>query len=638
MSASTSTVAPEPPRPWPGRAWPPLLIVAAGGAAYANSFSGPLVLDDLNSIGVNPTIRHWGTALAPVIGTTVGGRPILNLSLAINYAISGTEVWSYHVLNLVIHLLAGLTLFGIVRRTLAGRAGRTAILIASFVALLWMLHPLQTESVTYIIQRAESLMGLFYLLTLYCFIRGAQADRTHSHGWYALSWTTCLLGMGTKEVMVSAPVIVLLYDRTFLAGSFRAALRNNWGVYAGLAATWLVLPFLVLSTHGRTGSAGFASGVSGWSYALTQFPAIVHYLRLCLWPHPLIFDYGAALTLDPSGVLPSALVIITLLTATVWALVRHPALGFLGACFFAILAPSSSIVPVATQTMAEHRMYLPLIPVMVLVVLGLHRGLGRAAGPVLLVIALILGGLTFSRNRVYHTAEALWSDTVAQRPGNERAHNNLAYFLLEAGQDQAGIEHYETALRLNPGYVDAQFNLANVLATIPSRSNEAIAHYEAALRLNPQFFQAHDRLGNALLAAGRPAEAIPHYEEALRLNPNLAEANYNLGNALEQVPGRLNDAILHFAAAVRLKPDFIEAGNNLGNALSAVDRVPEAIAQFEAVLRLKPDLIPVQFNLALALVKAGRVQEAAGHLRTVLQLQPDNAEARKLLANISGGD
>ena len=142
MSASTSTVAPEPPRPWPGRAWPPLLIVAAGGAAYANSFSGPLVLDDLNSIGVNPTIRHWGTALAPVIGTTVGGRPILNLSLAINYAISGTEVWSYHVLNLVIHLLAGLTLFGIVRRTLAGRAGRTAILIASFVALLWMLHPI----------------------------------------------------------------------------------------------------------------------------------------------------------------------------------------------------------------------------------------------------------------------------------------------------------------------------------------------------------------------------------------------------------------------------------------------------------------------------------------------------------------
>jgi hypothetical protein len=173
------------PRPPEGAAawggpWPPLLIAAAALCAYANSFSGPLVLDDIPSIADNPTIRHLGTAFWPSTLTTGGGRPVLNLSLALNYAISGTAVWSYHAVNLAIHILAGWVLFGIVRRALAPRPGAKAAPIALSLALLWVLHPLQTESVTYIVQRAESLMGLLYLLTLYGFIRGAE---TGSRRW-----------------------------------------------------------------------------------------------------------------------------------------------------------------------------------------------------------------------------------------------------------------------------------------------------------------------------------------------------------------------------------------------------------------------------------------------------------------------
>jgi len=152
-------------------------VIAAGAiAVYSRTFSVPFLFDDGPAIVDNRTIRHLSTAFWPAPDTTAGGRPILNLSLAINYAISGTAVWSYHALNLAIHVLAGLTLFGIVRRTLAPRAGSAASLTAFSAALLWTLHPLQTESVTYIVQRAESLMGLFYLLTLYCFIRGAEPD------------------------------------------------------------------------------------------------------------------------------------------------------------------------------------------------------------------------------------------------------------------------------------------------------------------------------------------------------------------------------------------------------------------------------------------------------------------------------
>ena len=159
---------------WPGWVCSAILAVA-GFVAYSRTFSVPLLYDDIPAILNNPTIRHWDTVLSAPGQTTAYGRPILNLSLALNQAISGTAVWSYHVLNLVIHILAGLTLFGIVRRTLARRGDAAAQLIGFSVALLWTLHPLQTEAVTYIVQRAESLMGLFYLLTLYCFIRGIGA-------------------------------------------------------------------------------------------------------------------------------------------------------------------------------------------------------------------------------------------------------------------------------------------------------------------------------------------------------------------------------------------------------------------------------------------------------------------------------
>ena len=217
------------------------LIVLATVLAYRNSFSGPFIFDDL-AISQNPTIRElwpiWKPLCPPNHGEPVTGRPLLNLSFAVNYAVSGLNVRGYHVANLAIHVLAALLLFGILRRTFLLRSlGNsqipTPIYFALAIALLWAVHPLQTESVTYIVQRAESLVGLFYLLTLYCFIRGATWGR--GRYWYAAAVLACLLGMASKEVMVSAPLIVLLYDRAFLAGSLREAWRRRYGFYLALA-------------------------------------------------------------------------------------------------------------------------------------------------------------------------------------------------------------------------------------------------------------------------------------------------------------------------------------------------------------------------------------------------------------------
>jgi tetratricopeptide (TPR) repeat protein len=611
-------------------------IAAAALASYWRTFQVPALFDDNASIADNPTIRHLRTAFFPPSYATVGGRPVLNLSLAVNYALGGERVWGYHALNLAIHVLAGLALFGIVRRTLVRRAANSADAVALSAALLWTLHPLQTASVTYLIQRAESLMGLFYLGTLYFFIRGAESAGSRKNTWFVLSVAACLLGMGTKEVMVSAPLVVLLYDRTFLAGGFAEALRRRRAVHAGLASTWIALPFLVYSTHGRGGTAGFASGVSVWSYALTQFPAITHYLRLSLWPRPLVFDYGTALAPHSARIVPYALFIACLLAATAWALARRPIAGFLGACFFAVLAPSSSIVPVASEPVAEHRMYLALAPVVLAAVLGLQRGLGRAALPACLALGAALGAATFERNKAYAGDELIWSDTVAKMPDNERAHNNLGIALDAEGRSAEAISQFETVLRLKPDLAEAHSNLADTLAKMPGRLGDAIAQYEEAVRLKPDYAPARINLANALDDEGRTREAVEQGEAAVRLRPYSAEAHSNLGSALSKEPARLADAVSECETALRLKPELAEAHSNLGSALARLPgRLPEAIAQCEEAVRLKPGDARAHNNLGSVLAKSpGRLGDAAAEFEAAVRLDPGMAEARNNLGNV----
>jgi tetratricopeptide (TPR) repeat protein len=611
------------------------VILAAGAiAAYRRTFSVPMLFDDIDAIANNTTLRHWSTAFWPPINTTASGRPILNLSLAFNGAISGTAVWSYHAFNLAIHVLAGLALFGIVRRTLARRGDAAASLIGFSAALLWTLHPLQTESVTYIVQRAESLMGLFYLLTVYCLIRGAEAAG-RQRLWFGLCVAACLLGMATKEVMVSAPLIVLLYDRTFVAGSFREAWRRRWGLHAALAATWLLLAGLVAGTGwNRSGESGFNANSTPWAYWLTQFEAVTRYLWLSVWPHPLVFEYGTFRANLSAEVALYVLVVVGLAVAVLVALWRRPVLGFLGAWFLVILAPTS-VMPGRVQMIVEHRMYLPLAAVMTLAAIGIHATFRRRSWVVFMALALGLGMLTARRNEDYRSELTIWRDTVAKRPNNERAHFNLGVVWSEMpGHLNDAIARYEEALRLKPDYADAHNNLGLAWSQLPGRLNDAIVQYEEALRLRPDYAETHNNLGLAWSQMpGRLNDAIAQYEEALRLKPDSAEAHNNLGLAWSQLPGRLNDAIVQYEEALRLKPDYAEAHNNLGLAWSQLPgRLNDAIDQFEEALRLKPDYAGAHNNLGLAWSKLpGRLNEAIAQYEAALRLQPDYAGAHNNL-------
>lgn len=614
-----------------------VVVVAAAVAAYHNSLSGPFILDDLKSIAENPTIRHFGSAFSPPNNLGVGGRPVINLSFALNYALGGPNVWGYHAFNLLIHMLAGLTLLGILRRTLQSpalnsRFGASALSLSLAVAVIWIVHPLQTEAVTYITQRCESLMGLFYLLTLYSFIRSAESNMPG--GWRTLSVLACLLGVLCKEIIVSAPVMILLYDRTFVAGSFLQAWRLRWRYYLGLACTWLVLVPVLASSSQR--AAGFDVGVTSWTYALTSLRSVVLYLRLAIWPHPLVFDYGQLFIRHASDVILPAIILAVLVSGTIVALWRWPAVGFVGAWFFGILAPASSVVPLVGQPMAEHRMYLPLVSMIVLIVIGIHRWLGRGALLFCLVLIAALSGVTWQRNEVYHSALNLWSDTVAKRPDNPRAHNNLGSALDKIpGRLNEAIAQYQEALRLNPNYVEAHYNLGRALAML-DRTPEAIAQYEEALRLNPGYVNAHYNLGLTLeKMPGRMNEAIAQYEETLRLKPDFAEAHFALGSDLQAMPGRLNDAIVQYREGLLLKPDYADAHYNLACALQAdPSRLGEAATQYEEALRLKPDFPDAHYNLGCILqMNPGRLDEAIAQYKEALRLRPDFPEAHDSLGS-----
>ncbi|HVT93800.1 MAG TPA: tetratricopeptide repeat protein [Bryobacteraceae bacterium] len=618
-----------------------LLLVLAVGAAYHNSLAGPFILDDETSIAQNPTIRDWRTALLPPHdgsasgGRTVSGRPLVNLSFALNYAAGNFAVHGYHVANLLIHLSATLVLFGVVRRTLlqpafAARYGGKATPLAFVVALLWALHPLQTGAVDYIVQRAESLMALCYLLTLYAFIRGVEQSK--SRLWPILTVIACLSGMATKEVMVSAPLMVLLYDRTFVTGSFAQAWGARRRLYVALGGTWLVLAGLVLGSSTRGGTAGFGIGIRGWDYALTQFPAIAHYLRLAVWPSPLVLDYGGSLA-SPGAlrVAAAAILIFGLLAWTAVGLCRRSAAGFLGSWFFAILAPSSSIIPLA-DTMFEHRMYLPLAAVIALAALALERLLEKRAVIALAVLAAGFGLLTAHRNEDYRSVISIWRDTVAKRPDNARAHNVLGTVLLMQGRAAEAVTELGQALQLKPNDALAHNNLGVALVQL-GRVDEALVHYADAVRLDPRDGEFSHNFGDALLLAGRMEEAETQYAQALRSRPDYADAqNNNLGGALLQ-RGQTARAIALFEAALRARPEFAEAHSNLGNALAQTGRLAEAISHYEAALRLQPNDAETHFNLGNALFQSNRLKDAMVHYDAALRSKPDFAEAHANLGS-----
>lgn len=558
-----------PPEDAPRAALHLIGLGVAIAVAYANSFAGVFLFDD--QFHINSSLAS--TVIGPACLRS--GRGVVQCTLALDYRRGGLLPVPYHVTNLGIHVAVAVLLYALVRRALelprVAMTPRSASRIALVTAVLWAVHPLTTESVTYIVQRSESLVTLFYLATLYAALREGRA-------WMCVAIACCFLGMCTKPVMATAPLAAFLVEATLVSGSVCGALRRRMPLWTGLAATWGWL--LVLLDNGRqlvstgAGGTGFASaeaGITPARYLLTQAGVILSYLRLAIAPYGLSLDHRRLAAHGVAAIVPM-IVVASMVLYGVWALVKKRVDGLLVTLFFLVLAPTSSLMPIVDLEV-EHRMYLPLAVVVLACVLlarRLTRGLDPRLGSACAVaIGVVLAMLTHARNEDYRSPVRMYAHDVQVNEENERAHVNLANALSDEGDPTRAIEHYRRALRINPafsgasGYLaalylqrgerdraretlevalaydarsaDLQFARAAVALLDGDRVMER-ARLERVVVLAPEFAAAHADLGDLDLLEGRRDQAVREYELALRLDPNDTTARAGLQRCNDRAP------------------------------------------------------------------------------------------------------
>lgn len=608
-----------------------LLIAVAGLLIYSNTFHVPFLWDDRTSIVENPVIKSMENFFLNAKGYEYNPRRFIGyLTFALNYFIGGLDVTGYHVVNLAVHILNALLVYTLILLTfrtpqmkdcsLAPFSG----LLALCASLLFVVHPLQTQAVTYIVQRLTSLTAMWYLLSL-CLYAGWRlaGDRSPSHGrkalpLYVLSLITIILAMKTKEIAFTLPVIVVLYDFFF----FRER-KPLWLVPVLL--TLLIIPVSMLNLEKPAGMilsdvsqvTRVQAQTSRWVYLMTQFTVIVTYIRLLLLPidQNLDYDYPLAHGFFTLPVLLSFAVLLSLVLLAAYFFVRsgrkdegsRPELRLVSFgifWFFITLSVESSIIPIV-DPIFEHRAYLPSVGFFIAVATGLflvmervnNRRVVHVTAGVVVVIVLVLGGTTYARNRVWQDETRLWEDVVNKSPLKGRPHYNLGVAHAREGRTRDAIQEFLTAIQVSPDLVDAYYNLGLAYARL-GRTEEAVREYQRAIALDPDYFMAHNNLANTYLAQGRTEDAVSEYVKAIKIDPGFANVHYNLGLAYT-VQGRSEDAVREFTKAIDLDPDFYPAHYDLGVSYRMEGRYEEAKREFQTVLRLNPNHRGARENLEM---------------------------------------
>ena len=634
------------------------MSIIAAAVAFGGALRGPFQFDDVAAIVRNSTIDRLtpiDVPLSPPPRTAVSGRPVINYSLAINTAINralalepsalglpSSQAAGFRVANILIHLLCGLLLFGVIRRTvrsplIAKDWWTVADPVAGVVAMFWLVHPLNTEAVDYVIQRTELLVSLFYLVTLYTAIRSWDAVKPRARAaWYAGSIVACLLGMWSKEVMASAPLAVLLYDRAFRHESWRAlfASPRRW-FYVALFATLIPLA-LTIAGGARADSVGFTHGVTWYAYLYSQGWAIARYLKLALWPDRLTYDYGENAISGIGGA--SGLLGLALAgAATVVAWIRAPRrwlwLAFSSSMFFILLAPSSSFVPIRTEIAAERRMYLALAPVVVIVVVGIEslrrrlqaNELGRRK---LLMICVSIG--------VVYAASSYWSGHIFASALGAAGATALAagvFAQLMIGAAAATAAYFLATARERRWIVigtGAVLVLASAKRSLVYADAERL--WKDAVAKQPGNPRAYDNLAAAVIRkdSTRAGEAQTLLRKAIAIDSTYVTAWNNLA-AIELQRGHTDEARQLLEHALRINPDYIDATERLGALLVKSGDARTAITSLERVVTVRPTEEALS-NLSIAYMSAGRREEAKTALRRLIALNPHRADALSYLA------
>ena len=612
-----------------------LLILASGVLAYSNSFQVPFTFDDHSSIVGNAVLRNLGNYLASATGyQQYPMRFVCYLTFALNHRLGGLDVTGYHVVNLAIHLanaLLAYTLVLLVFRTprmagsrLAPKAGTVALLCG----LLFVVHPVQTQAVTYIVQRLTSLATLFYLLAVVLYAAGRPrmeegGDWKRGLPWLAGSALSAVLAMKTKEFAFTLPLAVSLYEASF----FRGAWKRRFLYLLPVLLTLPIVPLGVLAAGKPAGELlsdvseqmRMQTDISRPDYLFTQFRVIVTYLRLLVVPigQNLDYDYPVLSAFFTPPVLLSFLLLAALLLLALYlygitaeapgprsssfpvaplpSRAADPAVRLIGfgiLWFFLALSVESSLVPIA-DVIFEHRVYLPSVGAFAAFatacVLAFDRpplgAFGKVAAVAAALVVLGLGVGTYKRNAVWGDSVGFWEDVVRKSPGKVRPRNNLGMALNDRDQTDAAIVRLWEALKIDPNSAEAHTNLG--LSYLKKNMlDAAVMELQFALTINPEMSSARLNLGAALYDRGEVDAAIRHYTLALKSDPDNEMLHNNLGVAYFR-KGMVDEAIAHLRKAIALKSDYPDAHYNLGIAYGGKGWVPQAQEEMTLGLKLK---------------------------------------------------
>ena len=529
-----------------------LLLLSIIFLCYSSNLDGPFIFDD-SRIQTNPHVQISTLSVENLLRAGLESsprtRPIAYVTFALNYFVNGLDTTGYHLVNIGIHALAAIFLYLFLQTTLNLPLLRTRYrentLIPLAAVLIWAAHPLQTQSVTYIIQRMNSMAAMFYILALYLYSRGRLAEGSIKK-WSLFSGSvfTGLLALGSKETAVTLPYFIFLYEWYFFQD-----LDFGWLKRQALPAVILLaaIPLLVLLYLGFNPLKTILAGYAGREFTLsqrllTELRVVVFYISLLFFPHPsrLNLDHDFAIStglLSPLSTLFSAIIIFLLFITALVTARRHRLISFCLLWFLGNLVIESSFI--GLEIIFEHRVYLPSMLFIFLFVALFSPLLRRSWFKISLIcsVVLLFSFWTFARNRIWHDRITLWGDCVEKSPAKARPHNNLGVALKSQGRLAEAVAHFKETIRLDPGFAEAYNNLGTTYMAL-GRQQEGIANFKMALKIFPNSPQVHVNLGNALVNRWQLEEALFHYKEALRLNPNDREAQMNLSSVQRMIAAK----------------------------------------------------------------------------------------------------
>ncbi len=619
---------------------------------------------------VGSGISIQGLKYAFTTGDVSNWHPTTWLSHMLVAQFFGLNPGAHHFAGFLLHLASTLLLFHVFLKM------TRAPWQSAFVAALFAVHPFNVEAVSWVAERKGSLCTLFWMLTLWSYLRYMEQRRA---GRYALVLTFFVLGCMAKPMIVTLPFALLLLDYWPLKrfsldrplkgetlSSLREAVLEKMPLMV-LAFLMTVVGFFAQKGGGAITSLDVLPLTERISNALVSY---VIYLYKAFWPQHLAAYYPLReyLLWQVIGAL-----LILLFISTVAVLLRKQRPYFFVGWFWYLgtFLPVIQIVQIAIHAMADRYAYIPMIGIFIAAAWGVPEILksfryrkqitASMAGLTLLLLSMA----SWHQVRYWKNSTTLFEHALEAVPNNFFAHNQLGRALHNDGKVEAAVKHFEETLRIEPDYTDARYNLARSLASL-GRTDEAVSyyqealqrrpdleeahlnlgnilaqmgnvkaavfHYTEALRIRPQYAGVHFNMGNVLAKEGRNKEAITHYEAALKIRPRHAQARYNLGNVLAK-EGRTEDALVHYTEALRIDPTFLKARVNMGNLLSRQGKMDAAISSYRQALQFQPHHANANFNLARALSEQGKTDEAIGHYMKTLRNRPDHTHAHYYLAN-----